>query len=329
VRGAFIRTLARLAENDERIVLLTGDLGYMALEPFANRFPTRFFNVGVAEQNMIGLATGLAEGGFVPFVYSIATFATLRGYEFIRHGPVLQRLPVRVVGVGGGFEYAHNGASHHALEDLAVMRTQPGMTVIAPADAEQAERALVDTWQLPGPIYYRLGKNDAARVPGLNGDFEFGGLAVLGRGEDIAILTVGGIAGEAVIAAEMLRERGLRVTVAVVSTISPPPTQDLKMVLEGVPLAITVEAHYASGGLGSLVAEVVAECGLPCRLVRCAVNTTSEGVSGSEEFLHRLHGLSADCLFQRALAAVAPKMPENGAELLEGTGYHDTTRRRQ
>src|SRR3982750_4446379 len=102
MRAAFVRTLVELAERDDRVFLLTGDLGFMALEPFAERFPRRFVNVGVAEQNMVGVATGLAEAGFVPFVYSIAPFATLRPYEFIRNGPVHQRLPVRIVGIGGG-----------------------------------------------------------------------------------------------------------------------------------------------------------------------------------------------------------------------------------
>src|SRR5688500_14281558 len=142
MRNAFLEELLDLADEDPSVVLLTGDLGFMVLEPFAERFPDRFYNVGVAEQNMVGVATGLAEAGYRPFVYSIATFATLRPYEFIRNGPALHNLPVRVVGVGGGFDYAHNGVTHHALEDLAVMRTQPRMTVIAPADAGQARCAL-------------------------------------------------------------------------------------------------------------------------------------------------------------------------------------------
>ncbi len=126
MRATFVRTLMELAEEDERIVLLTGDLGFTVVEPFAERFPGRFFNVGVAEQNMLGVATGLAEAGYVPFAYSIATFATLRSYEFVRNGPVLHRLPVRVVGVGGGLEYGMNGLTHYALEDIALMRAQPG-----------------------------------------------------------------------------------------------------------------------------------------------------------------------------------------------------------
>jgi transketolase len=158
MRDDFIAELADLAAQDERVVLLTGDLGYMVLDVFSSRFPDRFFNVGVAEQNMVGMATGLAEAGYVPFVYSIATFASLRPYEFIRNGPVLHELPVRVVGVGGGFDYGFNGITHFALEDYAVMRTQPGLTVVSPADSPQARAAVHATRELPGPIYFRIGK---------------------------------------------------------------------------------------------------------------------------------------------------------------------------
>src|SRR5262249_21341178 len=122
MRATFVRTLGELADRDPRILLLTADLGYTVLEPFAERFPDRFFNVGVAEQNMVGLATGLADAGFLPFLYSIATFASLRAYEFVRNGPVFHRLAVRIVGVGGGFEYGPAGPTHHALEDVGVMR---------------------------------------------------------------------------------------------------------------------------------------------------------------------------------------------------------------
>ena len=172
MRGAFINTLVELATSDPRILLLTGDLGYTVLEPFSKKFPDRFFNVGVAEQNMVGLSTGLSEAGFIPFLYSIVTFASLRPYEFIRNGPILHQLPVRIVAIGGGFEYGHAGPTHHGLEDVGVMRIQPGITVIAPADAEQTRNALLETWDLPGPVYYRLGKNDKTTVPGLAGQFE-------------------------------------------------------------------------------------------------------------------------------------------------------------
>src|SRR5687767_5357547 len=155
MRESFIDALSELASNDRRVLLLTADLGYTVLERFADRNPDQFFNVGVAEQNMVGLATGLAEAGFIPFVYSIATFATLRAYEFIRNGPVLHRLPVRIVGVGGGFEYGSAGATHYALEDVGALRMQPDLCLIAPADFEQADRALRATWNLSSPVYYR------------------------------------------------------------------------------------------------------------------------------------------------------------------------------
>src|SRR5215831_18622294 len=134
MRKASVETLADIARSDERVVLLTGDLGFMVLEPFMKAFPERFLNAGVAEQNMVGMATGLAEAGYIPFVYSIVPFSVLRPFEFIRNGPIYHRLPVRVVGIGEGFDYGHNGFTHFALEDVGTMRIQPGITTMVPAD---------------------------------------------------------------------------------------------------------------------------------------------------------------------------------------------------
>lgn len=301
MRGTFINTLTELAERDPRILLLTGDLGYMALEPFAHKFPTRFFNVGVAEQNMVGLATGLAEAGFIPFVYSIATFATLRPYEFIRNGPIVHRLPVRIVGVGGGLDYSHQGLSHHGLEDVGVLHIQPGITIIAPADYAQARAALLATWDMPGPVYYRLSKDDKTLVPGLDGRFELEKIQLVRQGADLIILALGNIAAEAVAAAAILAERGVSCAVAVVATISPAPADDLSELLARFPLALTLEAHYITGGLGSLVAEAIAEHGLRCRLARCGVRALPQGISGSQDYLYHRHGLSAQSIAQTAL----------------------------
>jgi transketolase len=304
VRAELVRTLIELAHGDERVMLLTGDLGFMALEPFAQAFPRRFFNVGVAEQNMVGIATGLAEAGFVPFVYSIATFASMRPFEFIRNGPVQHRLPVRVVGMGGGFEYGTAGHSHHALEDVGLMRTQPGLAVIAPADSKQARSALLATWNLPGPIYYRLGKDDRAEVPGLDGRFELGRTQLVRPGTQLLLIALGSITVEVAKAADLLARRGVSAEVRVVASIAPAPVADLAEALARFPLAIAVEAHHPSGGLGSLVAEVIAERGIPCRLIRAAVAEMPRGISGSTAFLHGLAGLSAERLAERALAAL-------------------------
>ncbi len=156
MRSSFVGTLCELAEQDRRIIFLTGDLGYLVVESFTRKFPERFLNMGVAEQNMVGVATGLAESGYLPFCYSIATFATMRPYEFIRNGPIRQQLPVRLVGVGGGFEYGHNGPTHYALEDLGLMRMQPGMTVIAPADHVQARTSLLAPSPASAPTSFRF-----------------------------------------------------------------------------------------------------------------------------------------------------------------------------
>lgn len=304
MRAAFARTLTELAGRDPRVLLLTGDLGYMALEPFSEKFPDRFFNMGVAEQNMVGVATGLAEDGFLPFLYSIVTFAALRPYEFIRNGPVHHRLPVRIVGVGGGFEYGPAGPTHYGLEDVGVMRLQPGLTVVAPADHEQTRSALLATWDLPGPVYYRIGKDDRTTVPGLDGRFELGRAQAVRGGDDLLIIAMGSVASEAAAAADILGRRGVSCAVTVVSSLSPAPEDDLAGQLSRFPVAVTVEAHYVTGGLGSLVSEVAAERGLGCRVVRCGVRRAPGGAVGGQGYMHREHGLSAEMLAESALGAL-------------------------
>ncbi len=298
MRHAFVQTLVDIAARDERVFLLTGDLGFSVLEPFASRFPERFVNVGVAEQNMVGMATGLAEAGYLPFVYSIATFAALRPYEVLRNGAAWHGLPVRVVGVGGGFAYGAAGHTHHALEDVALMRTLPGMQVLVPADSAQASAALNATWEADGPIYYRLGKVEGELVPGL--DARFGhGVEQLAPGGDLLILTLGGVALAAGRARERLQSFGVEAATAVVSRVHPAPRAALRALLAEAPLALTVEEHVEAGGLGSLVAEVIAEGGLGCRLVRAAVTALPDGRIGSRDHLRAVHGLDADGLVGR------------------------------
>jgi transketolase len=305
MRRAVAAALEELAARDPRVVLLTGDLGYMVLDGFAAKYPGRFINAGVAEQDMIGMATGLAEAGFIPFVYSISTFAVLRPYEFIRNGPVQHGLPVRIIGVGSGFDYGLNGMSHYGLEDVGVLRCQADLAIVAPADDAQARTALLATWDLPGPVYYRLAKDDCAAVPGLDGRFALGRAEVVARGRDVLIAAMGTMAGEAVRAAGELAVRGLSATVAVVASVAPPPADDLVLLLQAHPVAVTVEAHVTTGGLGSLVAEVIGDHGLGCRLVRCGISPRRDGVTGSSRFLMEREGLTAGHVAARAADAVA------------------------
>ena len=284
---------------------MTGDLGYKALDPFFEKHPDRFYNVGVAEQNMVGLATGLSEAGFLPFVYSIGTFASLRAYEFIRNGPILHQLPVRIIGVGGGFEYGPAGSSHHALEDIGVMRLQPGLTLIAPADHEQARTALLKSWDLPGPVYYRLGKDDRTTVPGLNGRFELGDAQLIREGADVLMLATGGIAREVADAADTLSSLGIACAVMVVASLNPAPSKQLATTLAGFRMVLSVEAHYVAGGLGSLVSEVIAESGLGCRLIRCGVKGNPDSKTGGQRYLEHRHGLSRAALVDTVRHALA------------------------
>jgi transketolase len=295
LRKAFIATLCELAADDDRIVLLTGDLGHLALEPFRERFPHRFLNVGVAEQNMIGLATGMAEAGFLPYAYSIATFAALRPLEFIRNGPVLHQLPVRIVGMGMGFEYGHSGPTHYGVEDIAVLRTLPGLTIVIPADSDQAANAIRDTAKVSGPVYYSLGKDDRVRVPGLNGRFQLGKIQVTRKGGDVALVTMGSLSQEVDAAAQQLDA-----AMAVVSNFHPDPDDDLAGFLSKFRHVVSVEAQTLSGGLGAFVASVIASRGLHCKLRALGVRTPPDGTSGVQEERWRKHGIDRGSIVRTA-----------------------------
>lgn len=296
MRTAFIDTLVEMARDDARIFLLTADLGWSVLEKFAQAYPDRFLNVGVAEQNLAGIATGLAQVGYVPFIYSIANFVTMRCYEQIRNGPVLHGLPVRIVGVGGGYAYGHAGPTHHALEDLAIGRTQPGLTVIAPADPRQTRAALLATADLAGPIYLRVGKGNNPEIPGLEGRFALNRPEIARPGTDLLYLATGGIALEAVKAAGLVRRSGVSAAVAVLAHLGFSASEELRDLLARYPAVITVEEGYTAGGLGSLTAETIAQANLRCQLSIQGVRKPFSGTSGSPAYLQAQHGLSAEHL---------------------------------
>jgi transketolase len=295
MRTAFVQALVEAAERDPSIVLLTGDLGFMALEPFAERFPDRFYNCGVSEQNMVGVATGLAEAGLRPFVYSIATFASMRPFEFIRNGPLQHQLPVCVVGIGGGMDYGANGASHYAIEDVALMRTHPEMGVLVPADPAQAARATEVAASLDGPAYLRLEKGSGSSIPELAGA-AVPGAQRIGHGEDVVLIAMGGVTSEALAAAELLAADGVGASTLVVSGFNPSPSETIVDALADVPVALTVEVHMINSGLGSFVCEASAEAGLSTRIVRCGLRRMPRGSVGSRDYMLEQHGLSASAI---------------------------------
>ncbi len=303
MRVTFAETLADLAASDRRIVLLTGDVGYMALDAFTERHPDRVFNAGVAEQNMVGLATGLAEAGFIPFVYSIAPFAVLRPYEFIRNGPVHHGLPVRIVGVGAGMEYGTNGFSHYGLDDIAVTRTHPNLSVLAPADFEQTRNVLLATWDRAGPIYYRLGKDQQTVVPGLAGRFAWDEPTLVREGRDVLLIATSSIAAETARVAAELDASGISAAMAVVAQINPAPADALTSLMRRFRLVCSVENHFASGGFGSMIAEVATDHAITCRVLRIGASGDTDGRSGSTAFMHRHRGISPEQILQAVRTA--------------------------
>lgn len=296
MRKALVEELLSLASKDPRIVLLTGDLGYTVIEPFQEQFPDRYYNVGVAEQNMVGIATGLAEAGYIPFIYSIVTFATLRPYEFIRNGPVLHNLPIRIVGVGGGVEYGPAGPTHHGLEDVAVFRHYPNMDIFTPADAKQLRKTLNQCWNRPGPAYYRVGKFEDLEVPGLNGNFEFGKIDTVVQGSDVLLLSMGSISTETVAAATKLKAKSIDAQVSIVSQINPLPVEALLEQLKKFSSVCTVEGHFMTGGLGSAVAETISESSISCRLKRFGLQDMGTEATGGYGYLIKRAGLDSQSL---------------------------------
>jgi len=292
VRTAFIESLIDQARRNPRLMLLTADLGFTVVERFAREFPSRFINVGVAEANMIGVATGLALDGWIPYVYSIATFASMRGFEQVRDGPVLHQLPVRIIGIGGGFAYGHAGITHFALEDYAIYRALPGMTVISPADPAQTRSMMRQIEALPGPVYCRLGKGGNPELPGLGGRFSLDGIERIGDGQDVLLLSTGSIAVQVAEAAADLAHEGIRATVGVAATLHPGPVEALERLGRAFPLVVTIEEHFVTGGLGSLAAEVYSRGGSGPRVQRLGVNEMTLGISGSADFLRARVGLS-------------------------------------
>ncbi len=287
MRTAFAKALCELAERDPRVWLLTGDLGFSVLEPFRARFPERFVNAGVAEQNMVGVAAGLAHSGNVVFVYSIANFPTLRCYEQIRNDVCYHELPVRIVSVGGGLAYGSAGYTHHGVEDLAVMRVLPGMTVVAPGDPLETDavtRALVD---LPGPAYLRLGKANEPVVHEAPLSLTLGRALTLRNGHDVTLISTGGMLAASVAAADELAVRAkLSVRVLSMHTLKPLDVEAVLAAARETRLILSVEEHSELGGLGSAVAELLAEMPPPrARFRRFALPDRYLREVGSQGFL--------------------------------------------
>jgi transketolase len=294
MRTAFMNTLFELAGRDSRICLIVGDLGYSVIEKFAESYPKQFVNAGVAEQDMTGIATGMALSGKIVFTYSIANFATLRCLEQIRNDVCYHRVNVKVVAVGGGLAYGSLGVSHHATEDLAILRALPGMVVVAPGDPVEAELATRAVAAHDGPCYLRLGKAGEPVVHATRPDFQLGRAIQLRDGRDLTLISTGGMLATAVAAADRLAAQGLSSRLLSMHTISPLDVEAVRSAARETRRLVTIEEHSIVGGLGSAVAEVVADQPEHAPLTRLALRPVFNSQAGDQQYLKSLHGLDLD-----------------------------------
>lgn len=290
MRSAFIDTLEALAEEDPRVCLVVGDLGYSVIERFAEAHPKQFVNAGVAEQNMIGLATGLALSGRIVFTYSIANFATLRCLEQIRNDVCYHQANVKVVAVGGGLAYGSLGASHHATEDLAILRALPELTVVAPGDPVEARLATRAVAELSGPAYLRLGKAGERVVHNDEPRFRLGEAIRVRDGHDLTLISTGSALSLGIDLAERLARGGKSVRLLSMHTLSPFDREAVVEAAMETRMIFSLEEHSVVGGLGSAVAEVLAELPQPrATLRRVGLAQVFNRVVGSHDFLKRQH----------------------------------------
>ena len=300
----FGEALVRLGEQDDRVVGLSADLAkYTDIHLFARRFPGRFFQVGMAEQNLIGIAAGLARTGFVPFATTYCVFATRRAYDFIAIGAALGRANVKIIAGLPGLTTGYGG-THQGIEDLALMRAVPNLTVIDPCDATEIEQAVPAIAGHDGPVYMRLLRGEVPVVLDRETHrFEVGKASLLRDGTDVAILSTGLMTGRALEAAKALDARGIRAAVLHVATLKPFDREAVLSLVARVPQIVTAENHLVTGGLASAVADAAVDAGVQLRLRRVGIpDCFCE--SGSIPYLVKRYGLGADDIAAAAASLV-------------------------
>ncbi|MBN2551234.1 MAG: transketolase [Spirochaetales bacterium] len=307
MRSLFNQTLLKIAENNDRIYMILADIGYGEIEEFAERFPDRFFNVGVAEQNMTGVACGVAMEGNIAITYSIANFPTLRCLEQIRNDVCYHNVNVKIVIIGGGLAYGALGVSHQSTEDLAIMRALPDMVVVAPSDFVEAEAATYAMIEHDGPVYYRCGyKKEPPLHPGPI-DFRFGRAIQVCDGADATLIGTGTVTYRAWQAAQLLEQRGIRTRVLSMHTVKPIDAEAVVAAARETGAILTVEEHNILGGLGGAVAEVLADSGMGVPFRRIGLPDTYVHIVGSHEWLLDHYGFSPQAIADSTQEVIARK----------------------
>lgn len=289
MRKTFINTLIDLARKDKDIVLITPDMGFSVLEPFFDEFPERAINCGIAEQNAVSIASGLALMGKKPYVYTIIPFLVERAFEQVKLDVAYMNTNVKLIGIGAGFTYGAAGATHHAIEDISLMRTLPNMTVCCPGDNNEAEQIIRKTVNNDKPMYIRIGRHNRGIFD--NNTIEIGKASIIEKGEDIAIISTSNMLPDAYDYCQKLKTEGRKPYLISMHTIKPLDKDIiLELVNKGVEIQ-TMEEHSVIGGLGSAVAEVIAESGKGIKFKRIGVPDEFSHYIGSQKYIKKQFGL--------------------------------------
>lgn len=302
MRQAFIETLHALAKDDKKIILMNGDLGFSVLEDFMNSYPDRSYNMGVAEANMIGAAAGFSFEGYTVFVYSIIPFVTMRVFEQVRNDVGMQKANVKIVGVGSGFTYGQLGPTHHAVEDIALMRSIPNMAVVCPGDPAETREATKALAKMNGPAYLRIGKKGEPAVHKALAAFSLKRSILVQDGKDCVLLATGNMLYVALETARLLGKRGVEAAVVSVPVLKPLDQPGLVSICGKTGAVFTLEEHTIMGGLGSAVAELLLEQNVPIKqFYRFGVPDAFTYFAGSQEYIRRHYGLTPVQLAHRIL----------------------------
>jgi len=302
MRDTFIQTLTELATADPSIFLMTGDLGFAVLDDFSRRFPRQYLNVGVAEQNMTGIATGMALEGRTVFTYSIANFPTLRCLEQIRNDACYHEANVKIISIGCGMSYGPLGISHHATEDLAILRALPNIAVISPGDRWETAHATQAIVEHSGPALLRLDKSAASDTAGPGDTFEWGKARRVRTGRDVTLISTGGILGEVIAAADLLEVCSVSCRILSMHTIKPLDVDAVCAAARETDGIVTIEEHSVEGGLGSAVAENLLESGFTPRFFhRIGLRCGFSSIVGSQSYLRKVYSLDAESIARTVL----------------------------
>ncbi len=295
MRDAYLSALYDLAKNNKQIMALVADIGAIVYDKYRQDFPEQFINFGVAEANMISAAAGLASCGKIPFAYTITPFITMRTYEQIRNDVCLQKMNVKIVGVGAGFVYSTLGRTHHSIEDIALMKVLPNMTIISPADPLEARKATIAAAQIEGPVYLRLGTSKEPDVYQQDYDFTVGRGVRLKDGKDATIIATGSIVHDALQAANELEKENISVRLINIHTIKPIDKEIILQAARETRAILTVEEHNIEGGFGSSVADVILEENdVPIKFKRLGLNDTFCSYYGTHQELKSHYGLAKE-----------------------------------